>query len=115
MKRKKHFIGFFIGCINALFGSGGGMLTVPYLSKNGLSQNKAQASSLAVILPLSIFSSLLFLKSGTVNITDLLPYLPGGVVGAVLGGILLKKIPSKALKIIFSFFMYYAAIRMMIS
>lgn len=114
MKLKDSIVGFAIGTINSLLGSGGGLLTVPYLNKQGLSQQKSQATSTAVILPLSIISTILYLQKGLFNLNDALIFLPAGIAGAVLGGVFLKKIPSKILKVIFSAFMFYAGIRMII-
>lgn len=114
MKVIKIAIGFIIGCINSLLGAGGGMLAVPYLCKEGLSQQSAQASSTFIILPFSILSTLLYLKSNAYSLSSAWIFLPAGAFGAVLGGIFLKKIPSRLLKLVFSAFMLYAGIRMLI-
>jgi uncharacterized membrane protein YfcA len=113
MKILNSIIGFIIGIINSLLGAGGGMITVPYLNHKGLTQQESQATSMLVILPLSVISTLFYLKNGNFRISDALIFLPAGIVGAVIGGLTLKKIPSSALKIIFSAFMVYAGIRMM--
>ena len=89
-------------------------MTVPYLNKQGLSQQKAQATSVFIILPLTILSTILYLKTSIFSLKESLIFLPFGIIGAILGGIFLKKIPAAFLKIIFSVFMIYAGVRMLI-
>ena len=114
MKFKEKIAGFAIGVINSLLGSGGGMITVPYLKSKGFNQQSAQATSTAVILPLSVISSILYLRQGAFNFKDAIIFIPAGIIGAVIGGLTLKKIPSKVLKFVFSAFMIWAGIRMII-
>ena len=104
--------GSLIGVINSLLGSGGGLITVPYLAKKGLSQQQAQATSTAVILSLSILSTILYSKQELFTGSELIPFIVPGIFGAILGGTLFKKIPANALKLIFTAFMLYAAVRM---
>ena len=55
-------VGCFVGFINGFFGGGGGMIAVPTLAKfYDLEEKKAHATSIAVILPLSIASSIIYL------------------------------------------------------
>ena len=114
MKLFSKLSGLCIGAINSLLGAGGGLLAVPVLKKQGLSQQQAQASSVFIIFPLTLLSTLLYLKSGYFSPADAFIFLPGGIAGAVAGGILLKKIPSTLLKITFSLFMIYAGVRMIL-
>ncbi len=113
MKYLKYISGFIIGIINALLGAGGGMLAVPTLNKSGLTAQESHATSLLIILPLTTVSAGIYLSKGYVVLNSALPYLPGGIIGAVFGGLLLDKIPNKALKIIFAVFMIYSGIRML--
>ena len=55
--------GFFVGIVNSLLGAGGGLLAVPLLQKSNLTQTQAHASSIAVIFPLSLLSSVLYVLS----------------------------------------------------
>lgn len=114
MKMKEKIAGFIIGVINSLLGSGGGMISVPYLKSKGLTQAQAQANSIAVILPLSILSTLFYLHQGAYRISDAFIYLPAGIIGAIIGGLTLNKIPSKVLKSVFCAFMIWAGIRMIL-
>lgn len=105
--------GFIIGIINGLLGAGGGMLAVPALKKLGCDQKDAHRNAVAVILPLTVFSAVLYLINGRVELSDSLIYIPGGLVGAVLGTVCLKKISSKWLGVLFGGFMIYAGVRML--
>lgn len=101
-----------IGFINAVFGAGGGMIAVPYLKSLGLSQKCAQATAISIIFPLTLVSSFVYLKRGYVTLFDALPFLPFGVVGAVAGTRLLPRMKDSLLKVVFSFFMVWAGIRL---
>lgn len=88
------------------------MIAVPLLRKSDISQKDAHASAVAVILPLTVISSALYLYKGYVEISDALPFIFYGLIGAVIGSVALKKVPSTLLKRIFGIFMIYAGIRM---
>lgn len=116
---KKKFLtivlGLLIGVVNGLLGAGGGMLAVPALKKLGLDQKDAHRNAVAVILPLTVFSAVLYLMDGRVVVSDALIYIPGGLAGAILGTFLLKKISAKWLGIIFSGFMIYSGVRLLLA
>lgn len=106
--------GISIGVVNGLLGAGGGMIAVPMLKRLGLSQKQAHTNAIAVILPISVLSAVLYIYKGYVNLSDAYIYIPTGVVGALLGTYCLKKIPAKWLKKIFGGFMVYAGIRLLL-
>lgn len=103
-----------IGAVNGLLGAGGGMLAVPLLKKSGLSQKEAHANAVAVILPLSALSGALYLIKDYVNLSDSFSYIPSGMIGALIGTYILKKIKPLLLKKVFAVFMIYAGIRLLI-
>ena len=105
-------IGFLIGFVNSILGAGGGMISVPLLKRCNISQNEAHASTVAVIFPLTVISGIMYVYKGYVSIGDANPYLIYGIMGAVIGAILLKKIPGNWLKRVFGIFMIYAGVRM---
>ena len=78
MKLLKNGIGTIIGLINSLLGAGGGLITVPYLSKQGLSQQKAQATSVFIILPLTAVSTVLYLHKNIFTLKEAIIFLPFG-------------------------------------
>ncbi|WP_040197860.1 sulfite exporter TauE/SafE family protein [Candidatus Soleaferrea massiliensis] len=117
--KKKHnlaygLIGFFGGILNGLFGAGGGMVVVPFLEKTGLEPQKSHATSISIILPLSIFSVVLYLMGGRFSIQDALIFLPSGLVGAAVGAFLLPKIPNKWLRKIFAVLIVISSIRLLL-
>lgn len=108
------FFGILIGFINSLLGAGGGMIAVPLLNNLGLDEKSSHASAVAVILPLTVISAIIYLVKDYVNLTDTVWFLPTGILGAVIGSFLLKKISPTVLKKIFAVFMLYAGIRLLI-
>ncbi len=106
--------GLLIGGINGLLGAGGGMIAVPMLKKAGLEQKEAHANAVAVILPITVLSAVLYIIKGYVGIPDALPYVPTGIIGSVLGTMILKKISPVWLKRIFGAFMVYAGVRLLL-
>ena len=92
MKKNNIFIsamGILTGFVNGLLGAGGGMIAVPSLKKAGLEQKKAHANAVAVILPITLLSAILYISKGYVNLSDAYIYMPTGVIGAVIGSYIL--------------------------
>ncbi len=117
MKSKKILTavgGIFIGFINGLLGAGGGMLAVPLLKKFGLSQREAHENAIAVILPITVLSAMIYIFKDYVNLSDSYSYLPTGLLGAVIATYLMKQISNLWLKRIFAAFMIYAGIRLLL-
>jgi len=104
-------LGLIVGVANGLFGAGGGTLLVPVLDKF-LPTHKAHATALAVILPLSVVSAIVYTFGVEVNWAAVGWVSAGGVVGGFVGAKLLKKVSAAWLNIIFAAFMMAAAIRM---
>lgn len=105
---------FFSGIFNSLFGAGGGILAVKSMKAYGLEQKKAQATSLTSMFVLSVISCTVYILKGYFTLSDALPYLPFGVIGAVCGAYLLKKIPDRILKKLFAVFMLWCGARMVL-
>jgi len=107
--------GFLVGILNGLFGSGGGMIAVPFLKKMGLDQKSAHATSVSIILPLSLLSAVIYISKNSMQINDVFTFLPGGILGAALGAFLMKKISPKFLQKIFGVFILYCSYKMLFS
>ncbi len=114
-KKKKRIwsavIGIFAGILNGLFGAGGGVVLVPCLKLLGLETKKSHATSVAVIFVLSIISCVLYLKNGHLDWSLALKYIPIGLLGAVCGGLLLKKIKGVWLSRIFGVLIIISGVR----
>ncbi len=106
--------GLGIGIVNGVLGAGGGMIAVPILKKLGLEQKEAHANAVAIILPISILSAVLYLVKDYVNLSNSFAYIPTGVLGAVAGTYILRKISPVWLKRIFGGFMVYAGARLLL-
>ena len=111
---KNFFCGALIGGVNILLGAGGGMLTVPLYKKNGMTQKQAQINAVATILPISIISAFIYIYNGEVKISDAYIYLVPGLIGSILGTFFIKKISNNILTIIFSVFMIWAGLRLIL-
>ena len=108
-----YIVGGITGIANGLFGSGGGMLSVPLLENTGLEAKKAHASSIAITLPLSLISTVIYSLKGHINYLLALKFIPLGILGAIAGSWLLKRISNKILKKIFGIILIISGIRML--
>ena len=107
--------GSFAGIVNGLFGGGGGMIVVPmlvHLLKR--EQNRAHATAILIILPLSIVSGLFYAAFGCIDLNVGIPVAIGVVLGGTIGALLLSKLSSKWVSIIFSVVMAAAGVKMLI-
>ena len=108
-------IGIFAGFINGLFGGGGGMIVVPLLMwLLKLPSKNAHATAILIILPLSIVSGLFYAAFGNLDVGVLVPAGLGVVAGGVLGALLLKKLSSKWVVVIFALAMAAAGVKMLV-
>ncbi len=105
--------GVFIGAINGFFGGGGGMVCVPVLLLLGLVNQRAQATAILIMLPISIASAIVYYTQGFVEWEGVLYTAIGSIVGGIIGACLLKIIPNKALKFVFAFVVIAAGIKML--
>lgn len=100
------------GVANGFFGGGGGMILVPLLVRRcGLSQRQAFATSVAVILPLCILSSVIYFFRGGLDLMTALPYLAGGLVGGWVGGRVFKKLNMTWLRRAFALLILYGGVK----
>ncbi len=115
MMLKAVIIGITAGLCNGLFGSGGGIIVVPamiHLLK--VEEHDAHATAIAVILPLSLVSVLVYSKHNYFDWNTVWKVCIGGVIGSGIGAWLLPRIPVKFLSKIFAIFMILAGLRMII-
>jgi len=89
-------VGNVIGFASALFGIGGGSLTVPFLSYCDVRMQKAVATSAACGLPIALFGAIGNIVGGWHH-TDLPAYATGFVYWPALVGIALASTPSARL------------------
>ncbi|MCL2636837.1 MAG: sulfite exporter TauE/SafE family protein [Oscillospiraceae bacterium] len=112
-KQAKALTGALCGLLNGLFGSGGGVIAVPMLRLFGLEARKSHATSVAIIFFLSIMSVIAYGFRGSLEWKTALAYVPWGIAGAVLGSLLLKKVPNSLLRRIFGVVVLASAVRIL--
>ena len=113
-KSKNYLKGGLIGAVNGFFGAGGGLACVPLLMKMGFARKEAHANAVAVIFPITLVSAVNYLCRGYVSFEQSLIYLPGGVLGALVGTYIMKKISPKLIRKVFAAFMIWAGWRMIL-
>lgn len=117
MKKSKTLLissvfGGVIGVVNGFLGAGGGLVCVPLLMKTGMERKSAHANAVAVIFPITVISAISYILQGRVTILDSLPYIPGGIIGAIIGTAIMKKISPDLIRRIFGGFMIWAGWRL---
>lgn len=122
-----------IGIASAIFGIGGGSLTVPYLNRNGVVMQKAVATSAACGLPIAAAGALGFMwfgKQASVNVPNTIGYIHiyafigisvmsfitaklGAKVAHLLSPAMLKKCFAGLLTAVGSYFIYQGVSRLL--
>lgn len=105
-------IGAAAGAANGFFGAGGGMLLVALLiGWTKMEQKKAFATSVAIILPLSVVSAATYWLRGGILFQEAFPYLVGGFLGGIIAGRIFTKISVIWLRRAFGLLIIYGGIR----
>ena len=111
-KNRCRLAGGVTGAVNGLFGGGGGMVLLPFLTKwGGMAQRCAFATCIAAVYPMCMVSAVLYYLRVRPALSVLLPCLLGGVVGGVIAGLTFEKVPVRVLKLLFGLFLLYGAVR----
>ena len=101
------------GLANGLFGAGGGMILVPLLSGWLKTRDKeCFTTALAVILPMTVVSLVVYGLHGQLPWRGALPYLLGGFLGGVGGGLLLKRVPARWLHLVMGLLILWGGVRL---
>jgi len=112
---KKILLGIITGFVSGLFASGGGMIVVPaFVYIFNLKESEARATSVFVILPMVIASSLFYYNNNYIEWNIGVKCAIGGIIGGIIGARLLKKLSDKVLKMMFIVFLTYVSIKMVI-
>ena len=110
---KLSLIGFIAGLVSGFFSTGGGLILVPaFLYLLGIDSQKARGTSVFCILPMVLTSSVFYYKGNFINWNVAILCGIGGAIGGYIGAKLLKKLPERYLKIAFTIFLCYVAIKM---
>jgi len=108
------------GILNGFAGTGGGIIlyfVLKFLNKQETSKNPDKmkdimATTISVVIPMSVISSIIYMTKGKIIYKELLTYLPAALIGGIIGAILLDKLKFKIVKKIFAVMIIYAGVRM---
>lgn len=113
MKKRGLLWGSIVGFANGFFASGGGIIAVLVLKKFfSLDEKKAHATSIAIILPLTLAGLIVYTVKGFSDMSVILRTGAGSAAGALLGAMLLSKLPSNYIRIGFGIVMVISSFRM---
>lgn len=105
--------GTLAGLANGLFGAGGGMILVPLLAGWCGAKDKACfTTALAVILPMTLVSIGVYWFCGQLPLAQSWPYLIGGLLGGIGGGLLLRRIPARWLHLVMGLLILWGGVRL---
>ena len=107
------FSGFLVGFVNGLLGTGGGILAVSILKKQNLEQNKAHATAVGLMFPLSLISLFIYWQKEGEFLSKYWIYFLPAIGGSFIGAFLLKKIKAEKLRFLFAIIIFYSAVRLL--
>lgn len=110
-------IGIFTGFMAGMLGIGGAIIMIPALVfMIGLTQQGAQGTSLAVMLPpIGILAAYNYFKAGQVNLKFAMILAITFIIGSYFGSKLALSIPQNLLKKIFGLLLLLVAAKMLLS
>lgn len=89
------------------------MILVPaFVYLLNLESTKARGTSLCCILPMVLTSSFFYYKGNYIDWKIAIFCAIGGSIGGYIGAKLLRKIPERILKIVFTIFLVYVSYKM---
>lgn len=110
------FAGLVVGMTSGLLGIGGGTLLVPlFVYGFKLPIQQAIGTSLCIIVPTALFSSLVHYHNGNIAFKLVLSLFVFAIIGGMVGAHLVNIVPAVALKKSFAVFLGIAAIKMFFS
>lgn len=106
-------IGLAAGTASGLIGIGGGVVVVPALCLLGLSQHRAQGTTLAMLVPpIGILAVYTYYKHGYVDLKIAAVLCLGFFFGGLLGARVATALPALLLRKVFGVAMLVVALRM---
>jgi hypothetical protein len=110
-------IGLLVGVVSGVVGIGGGILFVPALIwLAGMSQHKAQGTSLgALLLPVGIFAFMEYYRKGNADLKVALLLALGFLIGGYFGAVGAQHIPDLLLRRVFAVTMIVVGGQMLFS
>ncbi|MCL2617774.1 MAG: TSUP family transporter [Defluviitaleaceae bacterium] len=113
--RRMYMAGVATGFLNGLLGAGGGMVMLLFLKRGtDLPAHKAHATSLAIMLPLSVLSACVYAGSTQISWQTALWLCLGGMAGGFAGARLLKRVKPRYLGKVLGAVLIFSAVRMVL-
>lgn len=111
---KNSIIGICAGFITGFFSTGGGMIVLPAIIYfMGMDEKRARATSIFAVLPMVVVAAFFYYKENFFDFTLGIKCAIGGVIGSFIGTKLLNRLSNSFLRIVFIFFLLYAAYNML--
>lgn len=109
-------VGAAAGVLSGLFGVGGGILMVPAMVVLlAFGQARAQATSLAAIVPIAAVGALIFGRADSVDLVAALLLSAGSLLGVQAGARLMHRLSDERLTLIFGIFLVIVALTMLLA
>ncbi len=100
------------GAFSGLTGVGGGAVLVPLLTGQlKLSQHRAHATSLAIILFIASAGAMGYWHAGNIDWRLVATLAPGAVIGVYAGAKMMVHVPAPQLRLLFGLFLFFVAFR----
>jgi uncharacterized membrane protein YfcA len=111
------FFGAGVGALSGLLGIGGGIVLVPGLVLLfGFSQQEAQGTSLAALIPpIGLFAALVYYQNGYVRLSVVGLVALGFLIGAYGGAHLVPRLPAEALRGAFGVLLLFLGFTLLVS
>jgi uncharacterized membrane protein YfcA len=108
-------VGTTAGLLSGMFGVGGGIVLVPAMVLLvGFGQHRAQATSLAAILPIAIVGAFIFGRADSVDFLAAALLAAGSLLGVQAGARLMHRLSPERLSLIFAIFLIGVAVSMLL-
>lgn len=108
-------VGTAAGLLSGMFGVGGGILMVPAMVLLvGFGQHRAQATSLAAILPIAIVGAFIFGRADSVDFLAAALLAAGSLLGVQAGARLMHRLSPERLSLVFAIFLIGVAASMLL-
>lgn len=107
--------GILVGVFSALFGVGGSVLMVPFMTLAlGLSQHASEGTALLVVVPTAIVGAVAHGRRGYVDVRGAALLGAGGLTGAYAGARLALEVSGETLKAGFGIFLVAVGARLVV-
>lgn len=107
---------FCAGLINILVGAGGGVLLIFAMQffVSSIEDKSIYAITNTAIMLMSVVSLISYIKGGTLHVRELTPFLIPALTGGVIGALLLGRIKTQYLRLIFAALTLYSGVKMIL-